>query len=59
MYLNTKRLEAKLDEAAAYYNKLIIFTNLKTKTGLANVIEFVTTIIESLIHQIGGICVLT
>ena len=30
MFLNTNRLKAKLDEAAAYYNKLIIFSqNLK------------------------------
>jgi hypothetical protein len=27
MFLKTKRLKAKLDEAAANYNKLIIFTS--------------------------------
>jgi hypothetical protein len=31
MFLKTKRLKAKLDEEAAYYNKLIIFTNFKSK----------------------------
>ena len=44
MFLKTKRLKAKLDGAAAYYNKLIIFTNSQALNIFFNLIIIISSL---------------